>query len=176
MEKEYYKRIVEKFSSDGVKFSVSADGRGMPLIELNGADKKVLTNLFSFCKEDEALQLDFFENLICVDTNQDFFLIYQLYSTRLSQLVNIRVSVERYSPKIMSASKFWKSAYVFEQEISEMFGIVFEDSVRSLTKGHFFLPDNWIGFPLRKDYVFPENFEGIEHRRAPIRKEHKGWG
>jgi NADH:ubiquinone oxidoreductase subunit C len=35
------------------------------------------------------------------------------------------------------------------------------------------LPEDWVGLPLRKDYVFPENYRGVEHRRAPLRKEHQ---
>ena len=58
-----------------------------------------------------------------------------------------------------SVSDIWKTANWHERETGELYGIFF--------KGHpdqrkLLLPDSWIGFPLRKDYVEQEKFHGVQ--------------
>jgi NADH:ubiquinone oxidoreductase subunit C len=50
---------------------------------------------------------------------------------------------------IGTVSDLWKAAEYFEREVFDLFGITFENhpDLRRL-----FLEDDWVGYPLRKDY------------------------
>ena len=59
-------------------------------------------------------------------------------------------TANRENPEIESVTDLYKGAELHENEIFDLFGIEF--------KGHpnlrrMFMPDDWKGFPLRKDYV-----------------------
>ena len=132
-------------------------------------ENDALKQVLSFCSHDSALRMDFLDCMTGVDTGQDIVIIYQLFSTQFSHSLCLKVAVSRHSPKLASATGFWRAANAYELEIAEMFGVVFE--------GHpnprpLLLPENWQGNPLRKDYVYPEEYRGIEHRREHLRKEH----
>ncbi len=60
----------------------------------------------------------------------------------------------------------WPSAPHFEAEIAALFGVTFRslDGTVVETGGHF-LPTGWVGFPLRKGYLFPAEFLDIPHAR-----------
>ena len=70
--------------------------------------------------------------------------------------VRIKVYVPRENPKIPSVYWIWKAADWQERESYDMFGIVYE--------GHpnlkrILMPEDWIGWPLRKDYISPDFYE-----------------
>jgi NADH-quinone oxidoreductase subunit C len=59
----------------------------------------------------------------------------------------------------------WKVANWFEREVYDLFGVIFEghSDLRRIM-----LPEDWIGYPLRKDYVEQEEYDGISTQRAPL--------
>lgn len=126
-------------------------------------------NVLEACLRNEKLQMDYLEDAYGSEDEQGVSITYHLYSTVTKQRVFIRSFISRVHDSQKSVQKFWSCALFYEREIHEMFGIVFdlENSNQPLL-----LPEGWRGFPLRKDYAYPDYFKGIEHRRAPIRKEH----
>ncbi|KAH6556680.1 hypothetical protein KP509_1Z161700 [Ceratopteris richardii] len=67
-----------------------------------------------------------------------------------------KVFVSRTNPQIPSVYWVWKSADFQERESYDMLGITYW--------GHPYLrrilmPESWIGWPLRKDYVVPNFYE-----------------
>lgn len=70
--------------------------------------------------------------------------------------VCIKIFVSRKNPVIPSVFWIWKSAYFQERESHDMFGIIY-DNHPSLKR--ILMPDSWIGWPLRKDYVIPDFYE-----------------
>lgn len=86
------------------------------------------------------------------------------------QLLNefaVRVEADRDSPHIPSVAQVWPAAEWHEREAYDLVGIVFDDHPDSVTDQdgthprRILCPDDWVGFPLRKDYVFPMEYHGI---------------
>ena len=96
------------------------------------------------------------------DVSPGGFLASLCYLTRMvddadqPEEVCIKVLVSRDDPRVPSLFWLWKSADFQERESYDMFGIFYE--------GHPYLrrilmPENWIGWPLRKDYITPSFYE-----------------
>ena len=92
---------------------------------------------------------------------------YNLHSMRQDHYLELRIAVSSDSAKIPSVEKIWRIADWFERETYDMYGIEFVGH-RDLRR--ILLPDDWEGWPLRKDYVVQETYHGIV---VPKLKE--GW-
>nr|YP_010881263.1 NADH-plastoquinone oxidoreductase subunit J [Fossombronia foveolata]WIA67216.1 NADH-plastoquinone oxidoreductase subunit J [Fossombronia foveolata] len=68
----------------------------------------------------------------------------------------IKIFVPRNSPRIPSVFWVWRSANLQERESYDMLGIIYEDHpyLRRIL-----MPDSWMGWPLRKDYIVPDFYE-----------------
>jgi len=72
------------------------------------------------------------------------------------QEVRLKVFLPRENPRVPSVYWIWKAADWQERESYDMFGIIYEghpDLKRLL------MPEDWVGWPLRKDYVSPDFYE-----------------
>jgi NAD(P)H-quinone oxidoreductase subunit J len=70
--------------------------------------------------------------------------------------VRVKVFLPREDPRVPSVYWIWKAADWQERESYDMYGIVYE--------GHpnlkrILMPEDWVGWPLRKDYVSPDFYE-----------------
>ncbi|GAB4539371.1 MAG: NAD(P)H-quinone oxidoreductase subunit J [Pleurocapsa sp.] len=70
--------------------------------------------------------------------------------------VRLKVFLPRDNPTVASVYWIWKAADWQERESYDMYGILYE--------GHpnlkrILMPEDWIGWPLRKDYVSPDFYE-----------------
>ncbi len=70
--------------------------------------------------------------------------------------VRVKVYLPRSNPRVPSVYWIWKSADFQERESYDMYGIVYE--------GHpnlkrLLMPEDWMGWPLRKDYISPDFYE-----------------
>jgi len=70
--------------------------------------------------------------------------------------VRLKVFLPRDNPLVPSVYWIWKAADWQERETYDMYGIIYE--------GHpnlkrILMPEDWIGWPLRKDYISPEFYE-----------------
>ena len=83
---------------------------------------------------------------------------YNLHSMKYGNLIEIRIAVSRDKPNIPSIEKIWRVGDWFERETYDMYGITF-DGHRDLRR--MLLPEDWEGFPLRKDYQTQETYHGI---------------
>jgi NADH/F420H2 dehydrogenase subunit C len=95
-----------------------------------------------------------FDYLFCitgVDIQEKLQVVYHLESTTLGHQVVLKTATgDRENPELDSIVDIFRGADLHENEIFDLFGIVF--------KGHpnlrrMFMPEDWKGYPLRKDYV-----------------------
>ena len=99
----------------------------------------------------DETQFDFLFCLTGVDWPEFMTVIYHLNSTVHGHNLVIKAKIEnREKPEIDTVSNIWKTAEFHEREVYDLFGIVFRNhpDLRRI-----FLTDDWVGFPLRKDYV-----------------------
>jgi NADH-quinone oxidoreductase subunit C len=85
--------------------------------------------------------------------------IYTLYSIPNHVTLHLRVMLDREKPSVSSVSSVWRTADWHEREAFDFYGIQFEghpDLRRIL------LPEDWEGYPLRKDYVEQTKYHGIQ--------------
>ena len=103
-----------------------------------------------------------FESLMClsgVDFEGHMTVVYHLGSSSHKHKIALKVEVGRDEPKVPTVERVWHIANWHERETYDMFGIVFEghsDLRRILC------PDDWEGYPLRKDYQVQEFYRGIK--------------
>jgi len=83
---------------------------------------------------------------------------YNLHSMELGHLIEVRIEVSIENPKIPSIEQIWRSGDWFERETYDMYGIKYEGH-RDLRR--MLLPEDWEGYPLRKDYKEQETYHGI---------------
>lgn len=85
--------------------------------------------------------------------------VYVLFSyTHRFQLV-VKVQLDRDQPVVPSITGLFRCANWYERECYDMMGIRFEGHPHH---ARILLPPDWIGHPLRKDYVFPEEYNGMK--------------
>ena len=109
---------------------------------------------WDFCnklKESNDTSFDYLFCLTGVDYKEHLEVVYHLESTKLGHKLVVKVATEgRENPAVDSVYNIWPTAEWHEREAYDLFGIIFNghpDLRRIL------LPDDWEGYPMRKDYV-----------------------
>jgi NADH-quinone oxidoreductase subunit C len=77
-----------------------------------------------------------------------FDVIYCLYSTRLRHRIRVKTKAGEHQP-VPSVTRLWPSANWLEREVFDMFGVNF---VGHPDRRRILMPEDWQGFPQRKDY------------------------
>ena len=121
-----------------------------------------------FIKDDKRMKFNY---LMCIsgydlDDGTHLGIAYNFSSTELKNYLEVRIEFS-YLTHIPSVAPLWRAADWHEREAYDLFGILFDnhpDMKRIL------LPEDWEGFPLRKDYKTPEYYKGM-----PIPKDKSYW-
>jgi NADH-quinone oxidoreductase subunit C len=109
--------------------------------------------------EDDDLKFDSLMCLSGVDSKANLDVVYHLFSMPKRHKFTLKVSVPKEASVIPTVSHIWRTADWHEREAYDLFGIRFDghpDLRRIL------LPDDWDGYPLRKDYVVQEYYHGMK--------------
>ena len=97
---------------------------------------------------------DYLFCLTCIDWKTHLTMVYHLSSTSFRHNIVIRANLNRENPEIDTVSDIWRTAEFHEREVFELFGVQFlgHPDLRKLI-----LTDDFIGYPLRKDFEDPIN-------------------
>jgi NADH-quinone oxidoreductase subunit C len=114
--------------------------------------RKNLRSIAERCRDDHGLQFNLLTDATCLDRfpmEPRYELQYHLVSIPLRQKVRIRVRLFGNDPVVDSMVPVWPGANWLEREIFDLFGIQFtgHPDLRRIL-----LPDDWEGYPLRKDF------------------------
>ncbi len=91
------------------------------------------------------------------------WVVYHLGSTCAGAgKIALKVILDRDQPRVPTVSDIWGVANWHEREAWDMYGIAFtgHPDLRRLL-----CPEDWQGWPLRKDYVFPTSYHEVPHTR-----------
>ena len=96
------------------------------------------------------LDFDFLFCVTAVDWKTYYSVVYHLRSLKNEHVLVVKAKCDKANPEIESVAKIWRTAEFHEREAYDLMGIKFlyHPDLRRL-----FLTDDWVGYPLRKDYV-----------------------
>ncbi len=139
--------------------------------------KEQLKDVCLLLRDDETLQYNFLSDICADDLLPEFprfALNYHLYSMPMNHRLRLRVCVEDPDAGVDTMTDVWPIANWLEMEVWDLMGIHFKGngSLRRL-----FMPEDWQGHPLRKDY--PLGYEEVQfsfnwqeiNRRKPLAKD-----
>jgi NADH:ubiquinone oxidoreductase subunit C len=142
---ELKQKITEAFPAvtfeDGEWLNVVVEPQDWPLLSKN-------------LRENPEFLFDYLFCLTCVDWKTHLTMVYHFSSTKYRHTVVVKSKLLRSEPEIDSVSHLWRTAEFHEREVYDLFGVKFlnHPDLRRLL-----MTDEWVGFPLRKDYDDPVN-------------------
>jgi len=129
------------------------------------ADK--LVEACTFLRDDDRLQLDFLQCITAVDYPRDEKLttVYHLYSYSKHHSFVVKAELPRDNPLCPSVTGVWKTANWLEREQYDLLGVQFtgHPDLRRLL-----MPDDWVGYPMRKDYKEGDDYRGMSTSRYSV--------
>lgn len=129
-------------------------------------DPSSLIEVCRFLHEDAASAMDCLSNETGVDYKDRIEVVYHLFSYRHRHTCILKVRLPRENPSVATVEEIWRSANWMEREIFDLLGVNFEghSDLRRIL-----MPEDWEGYPLRKDFVEPLEYHGIATvRESPI--------
>jgi len=132
--------------------------RGDPFVWV---DPEKLPAFLEVCRDDERLSFELLVDLTAADPSKDdpnLWVVVQLLSLAYRHRLEVKCTLPKAAATLPTSVPVYRAAQWHERECGEMYGITF--------RGHpdprnILLPEDWVGHPLRKDYVFPDEYHGI---------------
>jgi len=116
------------------------------------------------------LAFDALQNQTAIHEGENFRLFWVLYSYSRKHTLTVESIIPLDKPRISSVSEIWKTANWLEREIFDLFGIEF---VGHTDLRRIMLPEDWEGFPLRKDYQTPSMYQDVDNTPSEITESFK---
>ena len=110
-----------------------------------------LLDVMGFLKDDEGTSFDYCSDVTATDwppRDKRFDVVYCLYSTRRRHRIRVKLRAGESDP-VESVTGIWPGANWLEREVFDQFGI---NIVNHPDLRRILMPDEWQGFPQRKDY------------------------
>ncbi len=123
-----------------------------------------VAEICAFLKNDPGLAFDTLMCLSGVDYKgsktepERLEVVYHLFSMRDRHKMVLKVELPREDAALPTVETVWAIANWHEREVYDMYGIHF-DGHSDLRR--ILCPDDWVDYPLRKDYVQPQTYRGM---------------
>ncbi|MCH2102051.1 MAG: NADH-quinone oxidoreductase subunit C [Planctomycetes bacterium] len=122
-------------------------------------DLAQLPEVMTHCRDQLGYSLLY--DVTAVDLSSDdadLKLVYGLRNLKTKARLVVQARVAKEATQVPSVSFIYPAADWHEREAAEMYGITYvgHPDLRKLL-----LPDDWDGFPLRKDYEYPDEYHGV---------------
>ena len=156
---EIQKKLAEKYEGS----VPTTDRAGDPFLTVPAAK---IAEILAFCRGDAELAFDCLSNLTGVDAPpDDLEVVYHLFSYSKRHSLTLKVRVPKSNAKVPTVEGIYPTANWQEREAYDLLGVIFEghSDLRRIM-----LPDDWIGYPLRKDYKEEEEYRGMATTRPSL--------
>jgi NADH-quinone oxidoreductase subunit C len=119
--------------------------------------RTALPAIATLLKKDPDLEYTYFCECVGVDYSRweherdldgRFEVVYNIMSLKLNSRLFLKVAVDD-GQTVPSLKHIYLGAEYPEREVNDLFGVVFEGNEQV---SRFLLPDDWVGYPLRKEY------------------------
>jgi NADH-quinone oxidoreductase subunit C len=160
---EIHRRLRAKFGN-----AIAAEVRdaAWPVIEV---DAPMVAEVGRALRDDPEIAMDCLSNLSGIDRKEKdrIEIWYHLYSYAHRHQLALVASTPRPDPVAPTVSHLWPIANWLERECFDLLGVRFTEhpDLRRLL-----MPEDWVGHPLRKDFVEPDEYHGISTRRESLLK------
>lgn len=125
-------------------------------------DPPRLAELCLYLRDDPEQRYEWLMCLSGVDyPPETIAVVYHLHSQTHGRKLVLKVLLDRSDPKVPTVEHVWKMANFHERECYDMLGVIF---VGHPDLRRILLPFDWEGYPLRKDYEYPETYRGVTNK------------
>jgi len=142
------------------------EGKNNDLVAV--VEARNLVDAVGTLKNDPALGFSTLMNHLGVDYRDRMAAVYNLYSPLHREKITVKVFLDRERPEVQSLERAFPGIGWYERETFDLLGIRF---IGNSNLKRLLLPDDWEGHPLRKDYVAPRSYNGIETTRKDLLDE-----
>lgn len=123
------------------------------------------SEVMKLLREHPDLAFDYLRSVSGVDYPEAKKLasVYHLYSYEKAHAHVVKFLCDREQPEVPTVEGLWPTATWYERENYDLLGIIYlgNHDLRRIM-----LPEDWVGHPLRKDYVESADYHGIGTTRA----------
>lgn len=153
--------------NSGVNGANATVGKGEAGDESIMIESSKVLDVCKFLKSNGKYNFKVLEVVTATDFKEYIEVAYVLatFDPNNNHEVIIKTKLDRTNPEVESVFPVWKAANFLERECYDMMGVIFKnhpDFRRILC------PEDWTGYPLRKDYVVAEVYNGMV-----VNPEHK---
>jgi len=132
------------------KFEVKHLDKTSDDIEVIDVSKDKLIEFATYLKMHINTQFNMLLSISGIDKADCFEVVYNLFSTVFNKKLILKVRLDKKNPNVESLCGLYSAANWHERETYDLFGINFNNHPEL---ERILLPKDWIGHPLRKDYV-----------------------